>query len=96
MNDAIKAANSAEQFTGEDGKIVFRLNIKGFNSGHQHGFSDFDIAGIFTRLANENYEKAVELARAFQNQAPRANAVIAIARTVMEEKKRQDLSVVPK
>ena len=96
MNDAIKAANSAEQFTGEDGKIVFRLNIKGFSSGHQHGFSDFDIAGIFTKLANENYEKAVELARAFQNQAPRANAVIAIARTVMEEKKRQDLSVVPK
>lgn len=87
MNDAIKASNSAEQFTGEDGKIDFRLNIRGFNSGHQHGSSDFDIAGIFTRLANENYEKAVELARGFQNEAPRANAVIAIARSVLTDKK---------
>ncbi|HSQ23139.1 MAG TPA: hypothetical protein VLN44_01950 [Pyrinomonadaceae bacterium] len=88
MNDAIKAANSADKFTGEDGEIAFHLNAKGINSSHQHRFSDFDVAGIFTKLANEDYEKAVELARGFQNQAPRANAVIAIARFVLEEKKK--------
>jgi hypothetical protein len=87
MNDAVKASNSAEKFTGEDGRIAFRLNVKGMNSGHQHSFPDFDIAGIFTKLANEDYEKAVELARGFQNEAPRANAVIAIARSVLKEKK---------
>ena len=66
------------------------------NSGHRHSFADFDVAGIFTKLTNEDYEKTVELARGFQNQAARANAVIAIARTVLEEKKKQDLSVAPK
>jgi hypothetical protein len=84
MNEAIKAANSADRFTGEDGEIAFRL--KGNLSGHQHRFSDFDVAGIFTKLANEDYEKAVELARGFRNEAPRANAVIAIARFVLEKK----------
>lgn len=88
MNDAVKAANSADKFTGEDGEIAFHLNAKGINSSHQHRFSDFDVAGIFTKLANEDYEKTVELARGFQNQAPRANAVIAIARFILEEKKK--------
>ena len=87
MNDAIKAANSADKFTGEDGEIAFRLDAKGISSSHQHKFSDFDVAGIFTKLANEDYEKTVELAREFQNEAPRANAVIAIARSVLKEKK---------
>jgi hypothetical protein len=88
MNDAIKAANSADGFTGEDGIIAFRLNVKGANSGHSHSFPDFDVAGIFSRLANEDYDKSVELARGFQNQAPRANAVIAIAGSVLKEKKK--------
>lgn len=96
MDEAIKASNSADKFTGEDGVIAFRLDNKVANSGHRHSFADFDVAGIFVKLTNEDYEKAVELARGFQNQAPRANAVIAIARTVLEEKKKQDLSAAPK
>jgi hypothetical protein len=88
MDDVIRAANSAEKFTGEDGEIVFRLVSKGINSVHQHPFNDFNVAGIFAQLANENYDKAVELARGFQREAPRANAVIAIAKAVMDEKKK--------
>ena len=87
MGDAITAANSAESFTGEDGQIEFRLLTKGANSGHQHGFGDFDVAGIFTQLAHEDFDKAVTLARNFQSGAPRANAVIAIAKSVLDEKK---------
>ena len=68
MNDAIKAANSADKFTGEDGVIAFRLNGKGMITGHRHSFADFDVAGIFTKLTNEDYDKAVELARGFQNE----------------------------
>ncbi|HBB96492.1 MAG TPA: hypothetical protein DC054_13980 [Blastocatellia bacterium] len=86
-SDAIKASNSADKFTGEDGQIVFRLISKGTNSVHQHSFADFDVAGIFTKLAAEDYDKAVQLARGFQGEAPRANAVIAIARSVLDEKK---------
>src|SRR5205085_7456445 len=82
-SDAIKASNSADKFTGEDGQIVFRLISKGTNSVHQHSFPDFDVAAIFTKLATEDYDKAVELARGFQGETPRANAVIAIARSVL-------------
>jgi hypothetical protein len=87
MGEAIKAANSADKFTGADGQIAFRLNIEGLNSGHQHLFSDFDVAGIFAKLANEDYDRAVELASGLQNPAPRAHATIAIVKTVSEEKK---------
>jgi len=44
---------------------------------------------IFAALATEDFEKAVvELARGFEHEAPRANAVIAIARSVLEETKK--------
>jgi hypothetical protein len=44
------------------------------------------MAGIFTELARDDYNRAVELARGFEREAPRASAVIAIARAVLEEK----------
>ena len=88
MSETIKAANSAENFTGEDGELTFTFATKGSSSVHQMGVSDFDVTGIFGTLAKDNYEKAVDLARGFQRDAPRTNAVIAIARTVLEEKKK--------
>jgi nitroreductase len=88
MDDAIRAANSAEKFTGEDGEIVFRLVSKGTNAVHQHSFGDFDVSGIFAKLATEDYDKAVELARGLQGEAPRANAVIALARSILDDKKK--------
>ena len=88
MSDAIKASNSAEKFSGEDGQLTFRMITKGMNSVYQNSVADFDVAGIFEALATEDYERAVELARGFEREAPRANAVIAIARSVLEEKKK--------
>jgi hypothetical protein len=40
---------------------------------------------VFGALANDDYERAVQLARGFQAEAPRANATIAIARSVLRE-----------
>jgi hypothetical protein len=88
MDDAIRAANSADKFTGEDGQITFRLISRGTNAVHQHGVDDFNVAGIFVKLADQDYDKAVDLARGFKGEAPRANAVIAIARSVLKEKKK--------
>lgn len=86
--DAIKAANSAEGFTGEDGRLVIALQTKGMNSIRANGAPDFDVTGVFTELAKEDYARAVDLARGFEHDAPRASAVIAIARSVLEEKKK--------
>ena len=84
--DAVSAANSAEGFTGEDGLLTLTLQTKGRSSVRSNDAPDFDIEGIFGALANDDYDRAVEMARGFQGEAPRANAVIAIARAVLQAK----------
>ena len=85
--DAIKAANSASGFTGEDGQIVLKFQSKGQSSVSDHGVTDFNVDGAFRALAALDYERAVQLARGFQGEGPRAVATIAIARSVLEPKK---------
>jgi hypothetical protein len=86
--DAIKAANSAEGFTGEDGVIRITLVTKHGSSIHSSGVPEFNVAGILTDLAREDYERAIELARGFQKEAPRASSTITIAKAILEEKKK--------
>ena len=86
--EAIKAANSAEGYTGEDGVIRLAFQTKQMSTIRSSTVAEFNVAGIFAELANEDYDRAVELARAFQREAPRASATIAIARSVFEEKKK--------
>jgi len=83
--DAVKAANSTDGFTGEGGTITQTINTKNVISVSPHNVPDFDIEGIFTALANEDYDNTVQLARAFQSEAPRTNATIAIARSVLNQ-----------
>jgi hypothetical protein len=84
--DAVKAANSTEGFTGEDGVLTLHVNSKSQIMNRTDGVPDFDIEGIFGKLANSDYDRAVQLARGFQGEAPRTNATIAIARAVLNEK----------
>ena len=88
MFDAVKAANSAEGFTGEDAELVLQFQSKLQSSVNTSDAPDFDLEGIFKQLANEDYERAVELARGFEREGPRATATIAIARAVLEPKKK--------
>jgi hypothetical protein len=86
--DAVKAANSAEGFTGEDGEIVLMFQSKSGSSVHTNDAPDFDLEGIFKDLALQDYDRAVELARGFQGEGPRAVVTIAIARAILEPKRR--------
>lgn len=86
--DAVKAANSTEAFTGEDGVVRIGLQAKGMSSMRSSSVADFDVSGIFGELSKDDYNRTVELARGFEREAPRASAVIAIARAVLEEKKK--------
>ena len=85
--DAVKAGNSAEGFTGEDGEVVLKFQSKGHSSVHTNDVPEFDLDGIFRDLATKDYDRAVELARGFQAEGPRAVATIAIARAILEPKK---------
>ena len=86
--DAVKAANSAEVFSGEDGELLLEFRSKNRSSVGNHDIPDFDLDGIFRELANQDYERSVELARGFEREGPRAVATIAIARAVLEPKKK--------
>ena len=86
--DAVKAANAAEGFTGEDGELVMKFQSKGQSSVRTNDVPEFDLDGIFRGLAKWDYDRAVELARGFQGEGPRAVATIAIARAILEPKKK--------
>ena len=85
--DAVKAANSAEGFSGEDGELVLKFQSKGYSSVNTNDVQEFDLEGIFGELAKSDYERAVELARGFEREGPRAVATIAIARAILAPKK---------
>lgn len=84
--DAVKAANSTEGFTGEGGMVTQMMHSRSLVYINPQNVPDFDIDELFAALANEDYERAVQLARGFQGEAARANATIAIARSVLNEK----------
>ena len=88
ISDVTKAANSAPTFSGEDGILRLSLLTKGMSSIRTATAREFDVAPVFSDLANEDYARAIELARLFEKQAPRASATIAIAKAVLEEKKK--------
>jgi hypothetical protein len=84
--DAVKAANSTDGFTGEGGMVTQTMSRKSVINIRSQPVPDFDIEELFGALANEDYERAVQLARGFQGEAARANATIAIARAVLNDK----------
>jgi hypothetical protein len=86
MLDAVKASNSAEGFTGEDGRISMRLRTPYNTSLRTNSVEDFNLAGVFRMLAQENATQAIEMARSFEREAPRATALIAVARSLLTEK----------
>ncbi|MDQ1639956.1 MAG: hypothetical protein QOF62_3295 [Pyrinomonadaceae bacterium] len=85
--EVIKAANSAEGFNGEDGGLMWRLQSKNMTSLHSSSVDDFNLLGIFRSLSQENASQAIELARSFEGEAPRATALIAVSRTLLGDKK---------
>lgn len=85
--DAVKAANSTEGFSGEDGLLTQTIRTTDAIRASPNAVPDFDIAGIFGKLASDDYDRIVQLARGYQGEAPRANATIAIARSVLKEQR---------
>jgi hypothetical protein len=87
MTEAARAANSATDFTGEDAEIVSRLTSGRGASTTNFSAESFDLAGIFGLLAKDDLYRAVELAKNFNGEAPRAVATLAIARAILEKQK---------
>ncbi|HEU4594872.1 MAG TPA: hypothetical protein VFS10_06860 [Pyrinomonadaceae bacterium] len=88
MTEVVKASDSAAgEYTGEDGNLSVRLQTKNSTMMSSSSVQSFDLTGIFAKLAREDLSRAVELARGFGVEAPRAVATLAVARAVLSEKK---------
>ncbi|HEU5460053.1 MAG TPA: hypothetical protein VFU83_06135 [Pyrinomonadaceae bacterium] len=87
LADVVKAANGAEAFTGEDSRISSRLQTKMMVVMNQASAPDFDLLALFRHLARADLLRAVQLAKTFTGEAPRAVATLAIARSVLEKRK---------
>lgn len=87
MLEVAKASNSAEGFNGEDGRLTMQLRTKNMASMRSSTIDEFNLPGVFRELSQENATQAIEIARSFENEAPRATALIAVARALLSEKK---------
>jgi hypothetical protein len=86
MLEVAKASNSAEGFNGEDGRILLKLQSKNMTSMRSSTVEDFNLPGVFRTLSQENATQAIEIARSFEREAPRATALIAVARALLNDK----------
>ena len=87
LGEIVKAANGAEGFTGEDSRVSSRLQTKMMVVMNAASAPDFDLLALFRHLARADLLRAVQLAKTFTGEAPRAVATLAIARSVLEKRK---------
>lgn len=92
--EAVKASNSSTGFTGEDAQIVSRFVIGRGASTSNFTIDSFDVQGIFSQLAKDDIFRAIETAKNFTGEAPRAAATLAIIRSVLDQKPRGESRVV--
>jgi hypothetical protein len=85
--EAVKSANAATGFTGEDAEIVSRFKTSRGTSTTNFTVESFDLNGIFGLLARDDLFRAVELAKTFTNETPRATATLAIVRAILDQKR---------
>jgi len=88
VSEAVKAANSSSGFTGADAQIVSRFATSRGATTSNFDVESFDLNGIFGLLAREDLFRAVELAKSFTGEAPRATATLAIVHAVLEQKRK--------
>ena len=83
MLEVVKASNAAKDYTGEDGRLSTRFQTRNMTMASNTSAQSFDLTDIFTRLAQEDLQRAADLARTFEGESPRAFATLAVARTVL-------------
>jgi hypothetical protein len=87
LAEVVKAANGADDYTGEDSRISSRLQTKFMMVMNNSNAEDFDLIAVFRHLARADLMRAIQLAKTFTGEAPRAVATLAIARSVLEKRK---------
>jgi hypothetical protein len=86
--ELIKAANNVSDFTGENSNVNWTVEGK-FSARLGTALAEpRDLPDAFEALAADDFYQAVDISRTFKGDAPRALATLAIARAVLEEKRK--------
>jgi hypothetical protein len=85
MNEVVKAANSAPDFTGEDGEMAVQFRTKRGGWMTSFDVEEFNLAGVLSALATEDLNRAIQLTDGFTNEAARVSAVVVVARSVLRK-----------
>ncbi len=85
ISEAVKAANSAEGFTGDDSRVGAQMQTRSMTMVTSANAEDFNLLGAFLALARDDFLRSVEIAKSFTGEAPRATATLAVARSVLEK-----------
>jgi len=93
LNEVVKAANSAEGFTGEDSNIVAQISTRQMVVQTSASAQEFDLLSVFKVLSQADLLRAIQIAKGFTGEAPRAVATLAIARSILE--RREQLAAGP-
>lgn len=88
ISEAIKASNSAEGFTGDDARQSSSLRFRNGIVIRNSNAADFDLLGVFRTLAKDDLYRTIEIAKNFTGESAHANATLAIARAVLDEKQK--------
>ena len=86
LSEVVKSANSSEGFTGEDSSIVARLETPEMVVATSANAPDFDLLAIFRLVSKVDLLRAIQVAKGFTGETPRAAATLAIARSVLEKR----------
>ena len=88
MGEVVKSANALPGYSGEDGELTVRVEFKGGGAMTTNStVESFDLRGIFTALARDDFDRAVALAKTFKGESARAVATLAVARVALEKRK---------
>jgi hypothetical protein len=86
MGEAVKAANGADKFTGEN--VQLRFSLLATRSGVKItsvNAEDFGLSGVLRSLTKDDLYRSIDLAKSFKNDAPRATAILAIANAMLKK-----------
>ncbi|HEV7905109.1 MAG TPA: hypothetical protein VGO96_14810, partial [Pyrinomonadaceae bacterium] len=84
MPDVVKTVNSIPDFNGEDGQVVVKFRTRNFSSVTSGDAPNFNLQPLFALLARDDMDRAVELVRSLNAEAPRAVAARAVASATLK------------
>lgn len=85
MPDLVKTVNSVSDFTGEDGRLAVRFQTKHHASLRTSTIENFNLQPVFASLAKTDLNRAIDLAKGFTGESPRAVATLAVATTALAD-----------